>query len=130
MDNDRIKLFDKRALSEILEHFELQGPYWNDHFKFVTASYPMFGFGLWEAKKVVAGNDAKVFLQTARKLATLLRWQRAIFDKAKCEDCCPLVWFFSSVGSTWHIYGCYEIKDRRSAESSYVSLSSSFHLHG
>ena len=122
MDNDRVKLFEKEALIDILEHFELQGPYSSNSTKFGTAPFPMFGFGLWEAKKVLGDNHAQAFVQTARKLATLLRWQRAVFQKAKCEDCRPLVWFFSSVGSSWEICGCYDTKDSRSEGYRYVSL--------
>lgn len=82
----------------------------------------MFGFGLWEAKSSTSQNHSQTFLQTARKLATLVRWQRRIFDKAECKDACPLVWFFSSVGSSWEISACYETKDNHSQEYFYVGF--------
>ena len=122
IDNDRVKLFDKQALTDCLNHFELNGPYRKHSSNYVTAAHPMFGFGLWEAKKGKAENHSKTFLQTARKLATLLRWQRNIFDKAELEDACPLVWFFSSVGQSWEIYACYEEKNPHSQEYLYVSV--------
>jgi len=130
IDDDRVKLFDKEALTDCLKHFELKGPYWKDSSKYVTAAYPMFGFGLWEAKKSSAENHSKTFLQSARKAATLLRWQRKIFDKARCEDACPLAWIFSSVGSDWEIYGCYEKKNPRSQGYLYVSFDVPRHWHG
>lgn len=120
--NDRIKLFDINILAEILRHFKLEGPYKRKSPKAVSTSCPMFGFGLWEAKKSTGESHIDIFHQTARKLATLLRWQRKIFNTAECEDTCPLVWFFSSAGSSWEISGCYEIKNPHEEGYSYVSF--------
>lgn len=127
INNDRVKLFDNVVLTETLDHFELQGPYRN-----VSSNpyAPMFGFGLWEVKKSDAGNHTKTFRQTARKVATLLRWQRKIFDTARCEDCRPFVWFFSSVGPDWQIWGCYETKKPRNEGYQYVGVVSTIHSHG
>lgn len=33
IDNDRVKLFDKKALSDCLKSFELEGPYWQNSSK-------------------------------------------------------------------------------------------------
>ena len=130
MDNDRVKLFDKLSLTETLECFELQGPYRKRTSKFVRTSCPMFGFGLWEAKKTTGGSHTDAFLQTARKLASLLRWQRKIFDTARCEDWCPLVWFFSSIGSSWEVSACYETKNSQREKYRYVSLLFDRHVRG
>ncbi|MCJ1390382.1 hypothetical protein MMC18_003241 [Xylographa bjoerkii] len=97
---DSVRLFDKKFLREVLEHFQLKTPYRrNESSDVVTMSYPMFSFGLWEAKRSLGDSSGKAFSQTARKLATLLRWQRRIFNEAKCEDLLPVVWSFTSVGS-------------------------------
>ncbi|MCJ1384536.1 hypothetical protein MMC17_007653 [Xylographa soralifera] len=120
MDNDMVRLFDKKSLRGLLEHFDLKTPYKNkDINSVVTMSYPMFSFGLWEAKKTFGDNNDIAFTQTVRKLATLLRWQRMIFNKAKCKYSVPLVWSFTSVGSKWEIYGCYECKKTHGKEYKY-----------
>ena len=121
--NDRVKLFDRKALKDCLEEHGLEGPYRRrkDVKRFTTA-YPMFGFGLWEAKSSSGGTHRQTLVQTARKLKALLRWQRKIFDKADCKDFCPLAWFFSSVGSSWEIAACYENKHPGQEECCYVSI--------
>ena len=121
MDNDMVRLFDKKSLRELLDHFDLKTPYKNkDNNSVVTMSYPMFSFGLWEAKKTSGDNHDIASVQTARKLATLLRWQRIIFSEAKCKYSFPLVWSFTSVGSKWEIHGCYECKKAHGKEYKYV----------
>ena len=90
----------------------------------------MFGFGLWEAKKSTSENHSQILHQTARKWATLLDWQRRIFDKAKCEDACPLVWLFSSVGSSWEICASYEVENIHSQDYRYVSFDIPHRWHG
>ncbi len=129
VENDRVKLFDKQPLAKLLKLFELEEPYTRASSRFITASYPMFSFGLWEAKKSTGDNNVKAYLQTARKLATLLRWQRRIFDAARCEDFCPLVWFFSSVGSSWEVSGCFERKNPSDEGYTYVSFAFPLKLH-
>ena len=116
-----MKLFDKKSLKNILEYFRLQGPYWNESYKVDFAAEPLFGFGLWEVKTLDARGLPRN--QTVRKMVALLRWQRQLFETAECEEFCPLVWLFSSIGSRWEVHGCYESKNiTRSGEHQYVSL--------
>ena len=74
----------------------------------------MFSFALWEAKKATGQTHETAFLQTIAKVKTLLRFQRLAFNEARlseepqCKDVSPLVWFFSSVGSDWQLWGCFE----------------------
>lgn len=124
LGNDRIKLFDRGVLDAILKHFELEAPYREIKNKprFIAGSHPMFAFALWEAKKPTSSdNHITTLQQTARKLATLIRWQVKIYGKAKFGECNPLVWFFSSVGSTFEVFGCYGVEQPTGEGHTYVS---------
>ena len=114
VQNDRVRLFDKDTIRENLATFELAGPNTKKKTHYVSSAYPLFSFALWEAKKATGETHDTAFLQTAANVKTLLRFQRRAFDEAKlgeepqCEDVCPLVWYFSSVGSDWQLWGCFE----------------------
>lgn len=128
VQNDRVRLFDKDAIEKTLATFGLAGPNTKNKTHFVSNAYPVFSFGLWEAKKATGDTHDKAFLQTATKVKTLLRFQRLVFNKAKlgeepqCEDICPLVWYFSSVGSDWQLWGCYEETLPGSEDYQYVCV--------
>lgn len=131
--NDRVQLFDKDAITQNLDHFELTGPNKKKNTGFLTSAHPMFSFGLWEAKKAMGETHNKAFLQTAEKVRSLLQFQRLAFKKARlseepqCKDVCPLVWFFSSVGADWRLWGCFEETIPGSEGYQYVCLESSSH---
>ena len=97
-----------------LAPFRFAGPNTKNKTHFVSTAYPVFSFALWEAKKATGEPHDKALLQTAAKVRTLLQKQRLAFNEAnlgeepQCEDVCPLVWYFSSVGSDWQLWGCFE----------------------
>lgn len=130
LDHDMIKLFGKVALKETLNHFkDLREPYAPSGNQVETYAYPMFAFGLWEAKRAAAKqNHLDTFFQSSRQLKTLLAWQGRIFAESDFWECSPIVWFFSSVGAEWGVYGCTEEQHRNGEGSKYVRrvLSSDF----
>ena len=110
-ENDMVKLFEKKALKETMDAFgELQEPYKISGTPNGIYSYPMFAFGLWEAKKEIGSSHEDTIKQSSRKLKDLLSWQRKIFDKSGVGVTSPTVWFFSSIGADWRVYGCSETK--------------------
>ena len=111
LENDMVKLFEKKALKETMDAFgELQEPYKISGTPNGIYSYPMFAFGLWEAKKEIGSSHEDTIKQSSRKLKDLLSWQRKIFDKSGVLVTSPTVWFFSSIGADWRVYGCSETK--------------------
>ena len=109
VENDRVKLFDKRLIDDILNDCQLLGPYASKP----SEGTPIFAFALWEAKSR-AGSDHQALAQSYQKLIALLEWQRTVCARAKFDKpgYSPVVWFFSSVGSTWTVHGCFVKKDR------------------
>ena len=115
-----VRLFGKKTLKETMNHFaQLKGPYKISGEPVESYSYPMFAFGIWEAKRTIGSNHEDTIQQTATKLKSLLIWQRKIFDKSGVQVTSPTVWFFSSLGADWRVYGCSEIV--RGDEFHYVS---------
>ena len=111
LKNDMVKLFEKASLKKTLDHFDkLQEPYKISCEPVGIYSYPMFAFGLWEAKKARSQTHDHTVIQAARKLKSLLSWQRRIFDTSEVNELSPTVWFFSSIGADWRVYGCSETK--------------------
>ena len=127
--NDRVHLFNKDAIIENLDHFKLAGPN-----KKNKNHYPVFSFGLWEAKKGTGDTHDGAFKQIALQVRTLLQFQRLAFQQARlfeetqCKDVCPLVWFFSSVGAEWQLRACFEESIPGSEGYQYVCLVSSSHV--
>ncbi len=109
--NDMVKLFGKKSLKETMDRFSLlKEPYKISGTPVGLYSYPMFAFGLWEAKRDKGYSHEDVVIQSSRKLKLLLSWQRKIFDESEVREISPTVWFFSSLGSDWRVYGCSETK--------------------
>ena len=120
--NDMVKLFEKRTLKETMDNFsQLQLPYKISGNPVGIYSYPMFAFGFWEAKKELDSSHENTIKQSARKLKSLLSWQRRIFDVSDVRVTSPTVWFFSSIGADWRVYGCSERKAVHSQRVHYVS---------
>lgn len=134
-ENDMVRLFDREKLGGLMEYFDLKGPNpgkpkgpRNGKKKefYLHPWRPVFSFGLWEAKKQTGQTHADAFDQTVPTICALLQWQRNLFneaelrDEAESEDVCPLVWFFSSVGSSWVLWGCFETIDADSGRIYYV----------
>lgn len=122
LENDMVKLFEKEALKETMDGFgELQEPYKISGTPNGIYSYPMFAFGLWEAKQEIGYSHENTIKQSSRKLKDMLIWQRKIFDKAKVGVSSPTVWFSSSIGADWRVYGCSETKAVSGDGFEYVS---------
>jgi hypothetical protein len=106
LQNDRVNLFDRIFLGKLEDRFGIRDPFKRSRNR-TSYDLPAFAFGLWEAKKAAANdNHHTASFQSARKLKTLLRSQRSLYEKASVSAY-PLVWHFTSVGSTWTVYGCY-----------------------
>lgn len=127
IQNDRVRLFDTEHVVRNRALFGLERPNRSKKTPHLNwTPYPVFNFALWEAKKTTGDTHGKALLQTAASIKTLLQRQRHVFDEAKlsdepqCKDVCPLVWFFSSVGSDWQLWGCYEEKSNDRGEYRYV----------
>ena len=109
--NDMVTLFGKKSLKMTMDHFSLlKEPYKISGTPVGLYSYPMFAFGLWEAKRDKDSSHENTIIQSARKLKSLLSWQRRIFDESEVSVISPTAWFFSSVGADWRVYGCSETK--------------------
>ena len=109
LGNDTVKLFGKKSLKETMDHFtHLQEPYKISGKPVGIYTYPMFAFGLWEAKRATGSSHEDTVKQTATKLKSLLIWQRKIFDESEVQVTSPTVWFFSSIGADRRVYGCSE----------------------
>ena len=84
-----VKLLGKRTLKETMEHFsELQLPHKISGTPVGIYSYPMFAFGLWEAKPGTGYSHEDVDIESSRKLRTLMSGQRKIFDKSRVKSEC------------------------------------------
>ena len=119
---DMVKLFEKRTLKKTLDSFpELGEPYKISANPVGLYSYPMFAFGLWEAKKDKDSSHENALIQSARKLKSLLSRQRRIFNESGVRVTSPTVWFFSSIGADWRVYGCSETKSIGGDGFKYVS---------
>ena len=107
----RIEPFDRKFLGGLLPRFGLQHPYQLPKHR-VMDDYPIFSFGIWEAKQS-GGKDThqSALTQSGRKLATLLRWQFDLFETARektdCKLADPLVWLFTNIRSSWEIHACH-----------------------
>ena len=86
---------------------------------------PLFAFALWEAKKS-DGVDThyKAFTQLDNKVRRLLQWQDAVINEAESDsnEFSPVVWAFTSVGSSWTVYGCYQSFNKPEDKNFAVSL--------
>ena len=71
---------------------------------------PLFAFALWEAKKSDGDSHWSAFTQLDKKVRSLLQWQDAVINEAVSDsnEFTPVVWAFTSVGSSWTVYGCYQ----------------------
>ena len=71
---------------------------------------PLFAFALWEAKKSDGHSHWSAFSQSEKKVRSLLKWQDDIINEAESDsnEFSPVVWVFTSVGSSWTVYACYE----------------------
>ena len=117
-----VKLFEKKTLARTMDHFsQLKEPYKISGTPVGIYSYPMFAFGLWEAKRNKDSSHENTVIQSSRKLKSLLSWQRRIFKKSEVTVTSPTVWFFSSIGADWRVYGCSEKKPVRGDGFDYVS---------
>lgn len=106
--NPRIELFSLKFLKEIFGKGEgLEGPYRS---QVLDEGVPVFAFALWEAKKSDGDSHWKAFTQLDKKVRSLLRWQDNLIIEAQSynKGFSPVVWAFTSVGSTWTVYGCYQ----------------------
>src|SRR5438034_7781501 len=66
VDNDRIKLFDRKLLRDLRDHFEIP-PHYQLTQNRAKDSFPQFPFALWEGKKASAPHNNQTALnQTAR----------------------------------------------------------------
>ena len=104
----RIEPFSHKFLGTIFQRFEdLQGPYPSE---VLHDGVPLFAFALWEAKKSDGDSHWSAFAQLDQKVRRLLQWQDGIINEAEIndKDFFPIVWAFTSVGSSWTIYGCYQ----------------------
>lgn len=107
--NPWIQPFSRGSLKTIFSNYEdLKGPY---PLKVLDDGVPLFAFALWEAKKS-DGVDSHwtAFTQLDKKVRRLLQWQDAVINEAisNSKEFFPVVWAFTSVGSTWTVYGCYQ----------------------
>ena len=117
-----VKLFEKKTLENTMNHFsQLKEPYKISGTQVGIYSYPMFAFGLWEAKQAKGYSHEDTLIQSSKKLKSLLKWQRNVFDKSGVRETSPTVWYFSSLGSDWRVYGCSEKKTVRGDGFDYVS---------
>ena len=104
----RIEPFSRGFLKTIFEDYEdLKGPYWS---QVLNDGVPLFAFAVWEAKKSDGDSHWKAFTQLDKKVRRLLQWQDAIINEAEKvnNEFFPVVWAFTSVGSLWTVYGCYQ----------------------
>jgi len=122
--NPRIELFSLKFLSTIFEKCEdLKGPYPS---QVLDGGVPVFAFALWEAKKSAGHSHWKAFTQLDKKVRSLLQWQDNIINEAENynKEFSPVVWAFTSVGSSWTVYGCYQSIDEEDGKHFGVSLES------
>ena len=106
--NPRIQPFSQEFLKTIFSNNEdLKGPYKS---QVLNEGVPLFAFALWEAKKSDSQTHWKAFTQIDRKVRRLLQWQDAVINQAESnsKEFFPVVWAFTSVGSSWTVYGCYQ----------------------
>ena len=119
-NDDRVKLFDRRFLNGIQNHFNIRPLY---HLKDNQAKddSPQFPFMLWEAKSAVYYDTHQTALhQTAPSLTKILIWQQDFYKKSEvCRS--PLVWHFNNVGSDCKLYACFAQSSSRTGVSVYVS---------
>ncbi|KAG8527384.1 uncharacterized protein KY384_007536 [Bacidia gigantensis] len=109
LDNDLVVFFQKHLIRGVLDHFPaLREPYQISGEQSEAYSFPMFAFGLWEAKRAKGAGHEDTVTQTCKRIKSLLIWQREIFDQAQYQHSIPIVWFFSSIGADWRVYGCIE----------------------
>ena len=105
----RIQPFSLESLKTIFSNNEdLQGPYKSQVLK---EGVPLFAFALWEAKRSDGVDTSwKAFTQLDCKVRRLLQWQDVVINQAESDsnEFFPVVWAFTSVGSLWTVYGCYQ----------------------
>ena len=104
----RIGPFSQRSLETIFNNYEyLKGPYSD---RVLNDSVPLFAFALWEAKRSDGDSQWSAFTQLDNRVRLLLRWQDAMIKAAEIDsnEFIPVVWAFTSVGSIWTVYGCYQ----------------------
>ncbi len=118
----RIEPFSQGFLKEIFEnHKDLKGPYPT---QVLNDGVPLFAFALWEAKKSDGDSHWSAFTQLDKKVSRLLQWQDAIINEAENDsnEFFPVVWAFTSVGSLWTVYGCYQSLFKEDEKHFAVSL--------
>ena len=120
--NPRIQPFSREFLRTIFSNNEdLKGPYKS---QVLNEGVPLFAFAVWEAKKSDGDSHWKAFIQIDCKVRCLLQWQDAVINEAvsNSNEFFPVVWAFTSVGSTWTIYGCYQSFNQAEDKHFAVSL--------
>ena len=118
----RIEPFSLKFLETIFRKFEdLKGPYPS---QVLDDDVPVFAFALWEAKKSDGDSHWSAFTQLDKKVRRLLQWQDGIITDSGTYDkeIFPVVWAFTSVGSSWTVYSCYQSLYREDEKSFAVSL--------
>jgi hypothetical protein len=111
-DDHRVKLFDRKFLKRLQEHFNIPSLYRHPQRKQALNDSPQFPFVLWEAKSAVAAaTHQTASSQTAQDLKTILMWQQEFYRKSGAKTD-PLVWYFNNVGADWKIYACH-VRDGR-----------------
>lgn len=118
----RIEPFSLKFLGTIFREFEdLKGPYAS---KVLNDGVPLFAFALWEVKKSDGNSHWSAFTQLDIKVRRLLQWQDGIINEAETynKEFFPVVWAFTSVGSSWTVYGCYQSTYKEDEKSFGVSL--------
>ena len=111
--NPMVSLWDKGSILRLLK--DITCPYDFEN----KEGIPIFGLAIWEVKPANQSHE-QAYEQSSAELLDLLEWQRNAFKKANfdLERFTPMVWFFSSVGSDWRVYACFEGQGR------YVSIRS------
>lgn len=81
-------------------------------------------FVIFEAKRAHGTFWPELEKQAALPIAKLLRLQLnlQLATGRKQSACSTLVWMFGSIGSEWHVYGCYAVWYKDEKEWRFVSL--------
>jgi hypothetical protein len=81
-------------------------------------------FAVFEAKNAHGTYWPALETQTALPVAKFLRLQINLQEATGLSpsECSTLVWMFGSIGSEWHVYGCYAVWYNREKEWRFVSL--------
>lgn len=86
---------------------------------------------VFEAKNAYGTYWPALERQTALPVAKFLRLQINLQQATglSSSECNTLVWMFGSIGSEWHVYGCYAVWYNREKEWRFVSLYSLYYSY-